>query len=353
MVAALALAAPAAATNPQNAGLQVALRAQGLYDARIDAIVGPKTRAAVRAFQRQQGIRVTGFADARTRAALGPFGRPLFGTRTLRRGMFGWDVAVLQFLLSRHGAASPLNGYFDAPTGRAVRAYQRKLHLRVDGVVGPSTLAALGLQTRVPVPAQQERVSATIATGAVYVVRAGDTLTSIAAKHRTTVAALAKLNGIDPAHTLLIGKRLRLPAARKPAATPRTAADAFAVRASIDHWAAYYGVDAHLARALAWMESGYRQDVRSAAGAEGVMQLLAVTWNYVETVLLGKRVPHTADGNVRVGLAYFDHLLKDFNGNERLALAAWYEGEAAVRKNGVYPETTQFVNNVLALRMRM
>ena len=51
--AAIAAAAPpafASARNPQTAGLQVALRAQGLYRGTIDAISGPGTVAAVRKF---------------------------------------------------------------------------------------------------------------------------------------------------------------------------------------------------------------------------------------------------------------------------------------------------------------
>ena len=138
--AALAVAAPAQAANPQAAGLQVALRAQGLYRGPIDALTGPGTVAAVRAFQRQQGLPPTGRADLRTRVALGPFGRPLYGARALRRGMFGWDVSVLQWLLVRQGLASPINGYFDAPTARALRVYQARLNLSADAVAGPATL---------------------------------------------------------------------------------------------------------------------------------------------------------------------------------------------------------------------
>ena len=62
-----AAAAAGAAVNPQHAGLQVALRAQGLYLGPIDAIIGPKTVAAVRKFQRAHGLRVTGIADVGTR----------------------------------------------------------------------------------------------------------------------------------------------------------------------------------------------------------------------------------------------------------------------------------------------
>ena len=152
LVTGLAAAASAGASlNPQHAGLQVALRAQGLYLGPIDAIIGPKTVAAVRKFQRVHGLRVTGIADVRTRRELGPLGTPLFGSRTLSRGKFGWDVAVLQFLLNKHGVRVPVNAYMDGPTVTGLRRYQRVMHLRPDGVAGPATFAALGLQTRVPV----------------------------------------------------------------------------------------------------------------------------------------------------------------------------------------------------------
>src|SRR5262245_37895647 len=88
LAAGLASAAPAGALNPQQAGLQVALRAQGLYLGPIDAIIGPKTLAAVRTFQKTHGLRVDGIADVRTRRELGPLGTPLFGSRTLVRGRF-------------------------------------------------------------------------------------------------------------------------------------------------------------------------------------------------------------------------------------------------------------------------
>src|SRR5438045_2175651 len=107
--------------SPQTAGLQVALRAQGLYRGPIDAISGPETVAAVRAFQKSQGLPVTGLADARTRAAMGPLGGPLFGARTLHRGAFGWDVAVLPFLLVRQGISVRINGSSDRPTLHGVR----------------------------------------------------------------------------------------------------------------------------------------------------------------------------------------------------------------------------------------
>jgi LysM repeat protein len=343
-----AAASAGASLNPQHAGLQVALRAQGLYLGPIDAIIGPKTVAAVRKFQQVHGLRVTGIADVRTRRQLGPLGTPLFGSRTLSRGKFGWDVAVVQFLLNRRGVRVPVNAYMDAPTTAGLRRYQRSMHLRPDGIAGPATFTALGLQTRVPV-----RIVRVSTTTAHYVVKSGDSLTAIAQRHKTTLSKLAHLNGLDPAKPLLIGTRLRVPAAVRSAPTAVSATNASSVRASLDRWAAHYGVDPSLARALAWMESGYNNSVVSSVGAQGVMQLLPSTWDYVEQVLIHQKVAHDADGNVHVGMAYLSHLLNAFNGNEHLALAGWYQGERAVRASGPYKVSKAFVADVLALKQRM
>jgi soluble lytic murein transglycosylase-like protein len=125
------------------------------------------------------------------------------------------------------------------------------------------------------------------------------------------------------------------------------------VRSSLDRWAGYYGVDPHLAHALAWMESGYNNAMVSSVGAQGVMQLLPTTWDYVERVLIGSKVAHDADGNVHVGMAYLHHLLQVFNGNEHLALAGWYQGERSVRANGPLKVSKAFAADVLALKQRM
>jgi hypothetical protein len=346
LAVAAALAVPAVAhaeVNPQIAGLQVALRAHGLYLAQIDGIAGPKTAAAVHAFQRAHRLPL-GAADTRTRLALGPLGRPLFGARVLRRGDFGFDVAVLQFLLTRRGIYSgALDGYMGTETAAALRRYQRRMHLQADAVVGPRTLSAIVHRDRVPVRAVP--VSVRIA---IHVVRPGDTLTAIAASVGTTVAALASYNRIDPARPIEIGQRLRLPA--RTASLAPAAAD---VRAKLDSWASRLGVDPHLVRALAWMESGFQTEIVSSAGARGVLQTLPSTRRYVEAVLAGHRIPHTVDGDIEVGLLYLRHLIQAFQGDDSLALAGWYQGELAVRKHGVYNVSKPFVANVLALKSRM
>jgi peptidoglycan hydrolase-like protein with peptidoglycan-binding domain len=343
LVLLLAGATPAAAaTNPQTAGLQVALAAHGLYRGEIDAIRGPATVAAVRKFQRRRHLVVDGVPGPQTRRALGRLGRPLFGKRTILPGSVGWDVSVLQFLLARRGFdAGCVDGTFGPGTKAALRRYQASVHLPADAIAGPKTIAALALATRVPVPSRAPTVR--------YTVRAGDTLTAIARRHGTTVHLLARANGLDPGRVLLAGTRLRVPAATSAPAIR----DPFSVRLSLDRWSAHYGVDARLARALAWQESGFQPSVVSPVGASGVMQLLPETWDFVESVLIGRKIERTTDGNVRIGIAYLHHLLREFNGDERLALGAWYQGAAAVRRHGLYAETKTFVANVLALKGRM
>jgi LysM repeat protein len=363
-LAALAFAAPAAAANPQLAGLQVALRAYGLYPGPIDAQAGPATAAAIKAFQRRKHLTVDGIAGAGTRAELGPLGRPLFGKRTIVRGDFGWDVSVLQYLLHRRKLYDgPYDGYAGPETVRALKRYQRQHRLAVDGIAGRATTAVLVRQLHVPVAVKPHLVTrkapAAAVTKRVYVVRPGENLTVLARRFGIGLGALTRANRLDPAKPLLIGAHLRIPGVAAPPAhvTTRTPAavttSSTEIRDALGNWAVRYGVDPRLARALSWMESGYQADVRSSAGAWGPMQLLPMTWDYVVGQLIRRPVPQTAVGNVQVGLAYLQHLLSAFEGDERLALAAWYQGERAVRDHGVYAESKIFVANVLALRDRM
>jgi peptidoglycan hydrolase-like protein with peptidoglycan-binding domain len=350
LVVAAALPGSAAAyTNPQIPGLQVALRAHGYNPGPIDGIVGRRTAGAVKAFQRRAGIHADGLAGPRTRARLGRLGRPLFGARTLARGRIGWDVSVLQFLLARRGfAPAHLNGNFGRGTERAVRRFQRAFGLAVDGIAGPATQRALLTGHRRRRRARTHAPARTRTPLRTHLVRSGDTLIALAMRYGTTVAALQRTNHLRPGAFLLIGTRLRIPAGARHVAG--TASD---VRGSLDRWAVHYGVDPHLARALAWMESGFQPTIRSPIGAWGVMQVTPATWDYAESVLIGMRIPRTADGNIRIGLAYLHHLLHSFGGDERLALAAYYQGPASVRTRGLLGETKAFVADVQALKQRM
>jgi murein DD-endopeptidase MepM/ murein hydrolase activator NlpD len=137
-------ATPAEAGRLDVAALQVALHALRLLPGNVDGVEGRATVAAVRSFQRRSGLRVDGIAGPRTRAALGRRGRQAYGSRTMRPGQRGWDVAGLQYALSAHGfPCGPLDGGFGARVEAAVLRFQRFAGLPPAGVAGPATRAAL------------------------------------------------------------------------------------------------------------------------------------------------------------------------------------------------------------------
>lgn len=65
------------------------------------------------------------------------------GDRTLKHGMHGSDVRMLQAKLSQQRYRVRVSGRFDRRTERQVKRFQRAHGLRPDGVVGPATVAAL------------------------------------------------------------------------------------------------------------------------------------------------------------------------------------------------------------------
>ena len=323
------------AASAQVAALQIAVRAHGFDPGLIDGVPGPLTRGAVASFQRRHGLRVDGTLDPATRRALGSRGRPLLGQRELAPGAVGWDVAVLEFRLRRFGLPpKAVDGRFTRSTSVALRRYQRRYGLAPDGIAGLHTYRVLAI--RGPVRT--------------HVVASGESFFSIAARYRVSPWQLARANALPLTRVIVPGQRLILPAgARVHVQAPAVVVSGGSVRGAIDHWAGVYGVDARLARALAWMESGFQEDVVSSVGAIGVMQLLPETWDFVDTVLLGVRTPRTYDGNVRAGVRYLRWQLDQFDGNVRLALAGWYQGARAVRAVGIYDDTKLFVHIVLAL----
>jgi soluble lytic murein transglycosylase-like protein len=324
----------ALAASARTAALQVGLRAHGFSPGPIDGVRGPLTTTALVSFQRTAGIRPLGAVGPRTRRALGRRGRPLLGQRELAVGAVGWDVAVLEFRLRRYGRHR-VDGRFGPATAASLRRYQARHGLAADGIAGPLTFRALARGAPVRI----------------HIVRPGESFFSIAALYRVSPWQLARANRLPLTDLIVPGQRFVLPRSAGPPSgmSLGPVASRETVKAAIDYWSRYYGVDPALARALAWMESGFQTHVVSSVGALGVMQLLPETWEFVDTVLLGFATPRDYRGNVRAGVRYLRWQLDEFGGNVRLALAGWYQGARAVRERGLYGETTEFVRIVLAL----
>ena len=74
------------------------------------------------------------------------------------------------------------------------------------------------------------------------------------------------------------------------------------------------GIDPALALSLAKVESNFRQEARSAAGAVGIYQLMPSTARKIGVN------PYTLEGNIKGGLKYYLMMYKMFGSNE-LALS--------------------------------
>jgi len=114
--------------------------------------------------------------------------------------------------------------------------------------------------------------------------------------------------------------------------------------------ASEYGVDPSLLRAIIHAESAFNPSAVSIKGAQGLMQLMPGTASD-----LGVDNPFDAAQNIRGGAQYLGQLLRQFNGNERLAAAAYDAGAQNVQKyNGVPPfdETQVYVERVSTLHKR-
>ena len=201
-----------------------------------------------------------------------------------------------------------------------------------------------------------------------YTVRAGDTLSALAAQTGVSTEAMAAMNGLDPSQYLLTGTVLKLPGgapAPVQASEPAPAATVVPEAApaptpqnvsavDVQNVAAAHGISPSLAAAIAWQESGFNNGMVSAANARGVMQVMPGTWDYVQQNLAGGRQldPSSATDNIHAGVMYLKRLLTDAGGDENAAIAGYYQGLASVRERGLYDDTQRYVDNVQALRSR-
>lgn len=119
---------------------------------------------------------------------------------------------------------------------------------------------------------------------------------------------------------------------------------------TIRKYANQYGVEESLVRAIIRQESCFNQRARSHVGATGLMQLMPGTAD-----LLGVNM-HDSQQNIRGGVKYIAQMLRKFDGDKRLALAAYNAGPGAVIKYGGVPpyrETQDYVVKVMAEYKRL
>ncbi len=120
---------------------------------------------------------------------------------------------------------------------------------------------------------------------------------------------------------------------------PEASLDDIIERASLD-----YGVDSTLIRSIIKTESNFNPRAVSPKGAQGLMQLMPATAEW-----LGVKDSFDPEQNVRGGVGYFRMLMDRFNNDLELSLAAYNAGENLVGRLGRVPrirETENYVRQI-------
>jgi LysM repeat protein len=235
---------------------------------------------------------------------------------------------------------------------------------------GPAATAAPAAPTApAPAAATTHRVSS------------GETVSGIAARYGTTVAAVVAANGLDARATIRAGQTLSVPGAAASAPAPTTlVGNTFAGRtypaatvasanqnkaallaagvpsraemqALVAATAREMGVDPALAQAVAYQESGFNQAAVSPANAIGTMQVIPSSGAWASQ-MVGRELNllHPQD-NVVAGVAILRQLVRSAP-DLPTAVAGYYQGLAGVQRNGMYADTRRYVASVQTLMTR-
>jgi soluble lytic murein transglycosylase-like protein len=158
-----------------------------------------------------------------------------------------------------------------------------------------------------------------------------------------SLPALPAVATPDPGPTLSI----------TPPVRPAVTREQMAVRPLLEEAARRHGLKPAYVLALSYWESGWDQSRVSRTGAIGLMQIEPATAADVAPRLVGHPVDlRDASQNADLGAALLRSLINDFDGSTRLALAAYYQGEASVRWDGLLPETARYADGIIALAKR-
>lgn len=193
-----------------------------------------------------------------------------------------------------------------------------------------------------------------------YRIARGDTMGKIAERLSVPMRELMAANHIGDARRIVAGRWLQVPSVldeegdaqitRVPLELERQP-HRLGLLLSIQRWAREYDLDADLLAALAWVESRWQSNALSGKQAMGVGQLIPETVTFANEVLLRRQLdPWNPDHNMRMSAAFLRYLLDETSGKVEDALAAYYQGLGALRRDGWYKVTKPYVEQVQAAR---
>ncbi|WP_298885375.1 LysM peptidoglycan-binding domain-containing protein [uncultured Serinicoccus sp.] len=263
--------------------------------------------------------------------------------------------------------------------------------LRLPGEQRPSGSASSSASA----PAAKAPKAATSGARSVTV-RAGDTLTGIAARHGVTVADIAQANSLNDTRLIYPGQQLRLGGSSEAArvgTTPPKALDRpydestigdhragekvpdtflhyrysdgiarsaaanrdylaevdvpsrSAVRDLIVRTSDRHGVDPTLMLAMSYQESGWNHRAVSPANAIGAMQVIPSSGQWASGLVGRELNLLDPEDNVTAGVVIMRTLLRSADSTDE-AIGGYYQGLASVRQHGLFADTRQYVRNI-------
>ncbi|PXA81360.1 LysM peptidoglycan-binding domain-containing protein [Auritidibacter sp. NML120636] len=229
-----------------------------------------------------------------------------------------------------------------------------------------------------------------------YTVKRGDTLSGIAARHGVSLSTLLNANRLKVSSPIYPGQQLKLSGSSKAttgsvgtasgstnsgsgqpkqlvgntflhytypdhvvananankqallnAPTPSRAE----VQAMVRDTAIRMGVDPKLALAHAMAESSFDATAVSPANAIGVMQVIPSSGEWASQMVGRKLNLLNPQDNITAGIAIIRHLQRTSSSLD-FGIASYYQGQAGVRKNGMYPDTKDYVKKVRGYMQR-
>ena len=193
--------------------------------------------------------------------------------------------------------------------------------------------------------------------GGEYEVLPSDTLSQIAVRFDMSLEELRDANQLANLDLIVPGQRLKVSVAPDPVSTSsepvRHPPQDPELEAMFNELSTAEALTPGLVKAVAWLESGWQQDVVSPAGAVGFMQLTPVTAGWLEGSVFGQQLNEDVSvyDNISMGARYL-RILIDATHDENLAIAAYYQGYGATSSGKMYEETKRYVELVRAVQAR-
>ncbi|SDP66958.1 Soluble lytic murein transglycosylase and related regulatory proteins (some contain LysM/invasin domains) [Arthrobacter sp. ok909] len=241
-----------------------------------------------------------------------------------------------------------------------------------------------------PAPAAPSTPATAPASSGSYTIKSGDTLSGIAARNGVRLSDVLSANRLTMSSIIYPGQKLVIPgastispasttpAATQPAATTPLVPSTFLgftypaavvssanqnkallnaspvptreqMKSIVADTARRMGVDASLALAFAYQESGFNQRAVSPANAIGTMQVIPSSGEWASELVGRKLNLLDPYDNATAGVAIIRQLVRTSSDLDN-AIAGYYQGQYSVSQNGMYDDTKAYVAAINANR---